>query len=236
MSINHTMNDFLSTKKKALSITIPIMLGYIPLGMAFGFLLTSESIAWYYAPLFSIMVFAGTIQFLAIAMLVNGVSYTDIAIATLLVNFRHIFYGLSLFSLLPANKFKKLYFIFCITDENYSLLTSKSEINKSNALFIVFVNHLYWILGSLIGATLASQIMPIKGLDFSLTALFCILFIEQFKKFRSLKLLAIAILSCYFANLFYSHNFLIAASLIALLLLYIDYSFYPHIRERATHG
>ncbi len=225
-----------STQSHALSITIPIMLGYIPLGMAFGFLMTSEGITWYFAPLFSVIVFAGAIQFLAIAMLVNAASYTDIAIATLLVNFRHIFYGMSLFSLLPANKFKKLYFIFCITDESYSLLTSAKGVNQSNALSIVFINHLYWIIGSLLGATLASQITPIKGLDFSLTALFCILFIEQFKKIRSLKLLIIAVLACCFAKIFYAYNFLIAASLMALLLLYIDYYFCYQTREQVNHG
>ena len=216
---------------KTLSLTTPIMLGYIPLGMTFGFLMTTQGIDWYFAPLFSLFAFAGAIQFLAIPMLINHVSYADIAIATLLVNFRHVFYGMSVLHLLPKKMMSKLYFIFCITDENYSLLTSASGVNNKNALLIVFVNHVYWIVGALIGATLASQLPPVEGLDFALTALFCILFIEQFKRLRSLKLLLIAFISVVVGLAFFPQNFLVAASLLALIILYCDYRLFFSRKE-----
>lgn len=215
------MNNYM----RAASITFPIMLGYIPLGMVFGFLITSQGMDWYIAPLFSLLAFAGAIQFLAIPMLVTASSYVDIAIATLLVNFRHIFYGISLLHFLPdkEKKTKRLWFIFCISDENYSLLTSSREVDRKNAFFIVILNHSYWIFGSLLGATVATGLPPVVGLDYSLTALFAVLFVEQFLKKRDLILLGTAISATLVAWALFPSDFLIASSFIALGMLYVDF-------------
>ncbi|KEY60872.1 AzlC family ABC transporter permease [Serratia sp. DD3] len=213
----------MNTASYYFKLTLPVMLGYIPLGMVFGFLMSTEGIPWYFAPLFSLLVFAGAIQFLAIPMVLAANSLLDIAIATLLVNFRHLFYGMSLINLMPDTWLKKLYFIFCITDESYSLLTSYKTLNKREALIIVMLNHGYWVLGTVLGIMLADQIPPIAGLDFSLTALFIVLFIEQLKNNFSFSALVIAGGSCLFAWLFFPDTFLICASLCALVMFYLQY-------------
>lgn len=205
--------------------TVPIMMGYIPLGMAFGFLITKSGIDWFIAPIFSLVAFAGAIQFLAIPMLLSGESYLNIAMMTLLVNFRHIFYGVSLFKFVPEGILKRVYFIFCITDENYSLLTSAKNIKTKDALILVFINHLYWVFGALIGALLAGQVEAINGLSFALTALFCVLFLEQYKSNPSIKLFGIAIFSTALASLISPQNFIVVASFLAMLMLFLDFTY-----------
>lgn len=206
-----------------ITITLPVLFGYIPLGIVFGFLITHAGMDWYIAPLFSLIAYAGAMQFLAIPLLLSASSYIDLAIVTLLVNFRHLFYGISLLHFLPNQRVKRIFFMAAITDESYSLLTSAKGVNQHNALSIVLINYSYWAIGSLLGATLARGLPEINGLDFSLTALFAVLFIEQFRQNPSGKLVMMALLSCGVAALFFAANFLIVASLLALLLLYLDF-------------
>ena len=99
------------------TITLPVFLGYIPLGITFGFLMVSQGIAWYIPIVFSVFVFAGAAQFLAVGLVVNHASLMDTAIATFLINLRHIFFGLSLYDFVPHTWAKKAYFMFGITDE-----------------------------------------------------------------------------------------------------------------------
>ncbi len=208
-----------------LSITLPVLLGYIPLGITFGFLMVSQGIAWYIPIIFSVFVYAGAAQFLAVGLVVNHAPLIDTAIATFLLNLRHIFFGLSLFDLVPHTWARRAYFMFGITDETYSLLTSSKHANAQNALSIIGINHLYWITGTIIGALLASAIAPIKGIEFSLTALFVILLVEQIKSNPELKNIGIGILACLGATWLLPQYFLVTASAIALLLLMVDYAF-----------
>lgn len=205
------------------SITLPVFLGYIPLGMTFGFLMVSQGIAWYIPMIFSVFVFAGAAQFLAVGLIVNHVPLLDIAIATFLMNMRHAFYGLSLFHLMPKTLLKKIYFIFGITDETYSLLTTTPNVTRDNAIWIAAMNQSYWIIGTIIGALLATSLPPIKGIEFSLTALFVILLIEQIKANPDLKIIGMAILACVLATLILPQYFLVLASAFALVFLYIDF-------------
>lgn len=209
------------------SITLPVLLGYIPLGITFGFLMVSQGIAWYIPIIFSIFVFAGAAQFMAVGLLVNHASLLDTAIATFLINLRHVFYGLSLFDFLPHTWAKRLYFIFGITDETYSLLTSSKVANPSNALPIVALNQSYWIAGTAIGALLATSLPPIKGIEFSLTALFVILLVEQIRANHETKTVAMGVLACLIATWLAPNYFLLTASGVALILLMLDYARQP---------
>ena len=205
------------------TLTLPVLLGYIPLGLTFGFLMVSQGIAWYVPIVFSVFVYAGAAQFLAVGMIVNRVPLADVALLTFLLNLRHIFYGLSLFDVVPHTWLKRVYFIFGITDETYSLMTSTPEVNKDNALSVVAINHLYWVVGTVIGALLASSLPPIKGVEFSLSALFVILLVEQIRTNPSIKLLAMGLLACVLATLIAPSYFLVLSSSIALALLIGDY-------------
>ncbi len=165
-------------------------MGYIVLGFAFGLLAVSSGIEWYIAFLMSLFIYAGALQFLAVSLLRAKAGFVDLFIASLMVNVRQSFYGLSL-----LNKFKKAvfkpYLIFALTDETYALLTSikeRDDIKKKWYYFYLsLLNQSYWVSGTLLGALFGSSVnFNTKGLDFSLTALFVVLAIEQYKKIKKL--------------------------------------------------
>lgn len=169
----------------ALKTTVPVFLGYIPLGMAFGFLLDGAGYHWIYAFLMSLLVYAGSGQFLAVALLASGAGLTEFVIATLLLNLRHSFYGLSLLEKFSGVGKVKPYLIFALTDETYALLTT-TEVPKGGSksrfyFYIAALDHLYWITGSVLGAVLGSMLnLNLEGMAFVLTALFVVLTIEQY--------------------------------------------------------
>lgn len=169
----------------AFKTTIPVLLGYIPLGMAFGFLLDGAGYHWIYAFIMSLFVYAGSGQFLAVALLSAGAGLTEFAIATLLLNFRHAFYGLSLLEKFSEVGRVKPYLIFALTDETYALLTT-TDVPKGSSksrfyFYIAALDHLYWIAGSILGAVLGSALdLNLEGMSFVLTALFVVLTVEQY--------------------------------------------------------
>ena len=173
----------------------------------------------------SLLLYAGAMQYLAIGLLIQQASWLDLAIATLLVNFRHMFYGLSLFHLLPPRGLRRLYFMFGITDETYSLLTA-SQLSapqpggSRQPLQIVALNQSYWILGTLIGVVLASGLpTSVHGLDFALTALFTVLAVEQIRAKRDWGAALIGLMAALVAGWFFPHYFLLAASLMLVAVL-----------------
>ncbi len=169
----------------AFKTTIPVLLGYIPLGMAFGFLLDGAGYHWIYTFLMSLFVYAGSGQFLAVALLAAGAGLTEFAIATLLLNLRHAFYGLSLLEKFSGVGKVKPYLVFALTDETYALLTT-TEVPQGSSksrfyFYIAALDHLYWIAGSVLGAVLGSVLdLNLEGMGFVLTALFVVLTIEQY--------------------------------------------------------
>jgi 4-azaleucine resistance transporter AzlC len=188
------MYKLLNYKKEfqfALSISIPVMMGYLVLGFAFGLLLSSFNYDWYLAPLMSIFIYAGALQFVAISFFNAKMGLIDIAIATLFINIRQSFYGLSLLKKFKhTGKFKK-YLIFGLTDETYGLLTTIKEdkelSRKHFYFFLVALNQSYWVIGCTLGAILGANIhFDTRGLEFSLTALFIVLCIEQYKNLKNI--------------------------------------------------
>lgn len=169
----------------ALKTTIPVFLGYIPLGMAFGFLLDGAGYHWIYAFIMSLLIYAGAGQFLTVALLAAGASLTEFVIATLLLNLRHAFYGLSLLDKFSDVGKVKPYLIFALTDETYALLTT-TEVPKGGSksrfyFYIAALDHIYWIAGSVLGAVLGSMLnLNLEGMTFVLTTLFVVLTIEQY--------------------------------------------------------
>ena len=167
--------------KRALRDTIPVLSGYMVLGMGFGILMHSNGYGVWWSLAMSALIYAGSMQYLAVNLLTTGASLISAAIATLMVNARHIFYGISMVDKYKGTGKKKPYLIFSLTDETYSLVCS-GEKSKNYYMLVSAFNHIYWITGSVIGALLG-KIIPFstEGIDFALTALFVTVFVEQWR-------------------------------------------------------
>jgi 4-azaleucine resistance transporter AzlC len=172
--------------KTAFKVSIPVMMGYSVLGFAFGLLATSLEYPWYLALFMSIFIYAGALQFLAIGFFTAKLGLIDIFIASIFVNIRQSFYGLSVLKKFKKSGKLKPYLIFGLTDETYALLTTIKEDEQLNKKYYYFylalLNQSYWVTGTIFGALFGSMVtFDTKGLDFSLTALFIVLAIEQYK-------------------------------------------------------
>lgn len=171
----------------ALTLTAPVAMGYVPLGIVYGFLFVQAGGQWWIAVLCSLLVFAGAAQYMAIPMMATGMSLASIAIATLAVNLRHLFYGLSLLHKVPVAGPMRWYLIFSLTDETYSLITTlPDDTPKKQLMLVAMFNHAWWILGTVLGAVLGAQArINLHGLDFCLASLFAVLTVEQWRMRKS---------------------------------------------------
>lgn len=176
--------------KKAFEVSIPVMMGYGVLGFAFGLLLVSFEYPWYLAPIMSLFIYAGALQFVAINFFNVKAGFVDIAIATWFINIRQSFYGLSLLKRFKKTGKLKPYLIFGLTDETYALLTTIKDDDQLKKrwyyFFLTAFNQSYWFTGATLGAIVGSNIkFNTAGLEFSLTALFVVLCIEQYKNLQN---------------------------------------------------
>lgn len=146
--------------KAAFPFTIPVLMGYIFLGMAFGILLASKGYNFLWAIFMSLTIYAGSMQFVAINILASGATLLYTAFITLMVNARHLFYGLSMVDKYKDAGPKKIYLMFSLTDETYSLVsTVKPPAGVDTHWFYFFISmldQLYWIAGAALGALLGS--------------------------------------------------------------------------------
>lgn len=178
------MTDKKETFKFALKKSLPVLFGYLFLGSAFGIMLYEAGYNFLWAIFISIVVYAGSGQFLLVSLLSSGASIPEVAMMTLFINSRHMFYGLSYIDKFKQGKWRYPFMIFTLTDETYSVNTSfntvPENVNEPHARFLIGVfDHIYWIIGSVIGSV-ASQSIPVDftGIDFSMTALFVVIFID----------------------------------------------------------
>ena len=211
------------TLKKAISDTIPVMTGYIALGIGFGVLMQTNGYEWYWASIMAIFIFAGSMQYVAIGLLTGGAGLFTTALTTFMVNARHLFYGLSL-----VEKYKnvgkiKPYLVFGLTDETYSLVCSKDE-GKRYYFLVTMLDHLYWITGCTLGAVLGNFIkFNTEGIDFALTALFVSIATEQWLGTKNhIPAIVGALASIVCVLVFGRDNFLIPAMLVITALLLIS--------------
>lgn len=157
-------------------LTLPVMLGYIPLGMTFGILFNELGIHPFYAILASVIIFAGAGQFLLVALLSAKAGVIEVAISSFLLNLRHFFYTISLMESLKKFGWKKHYIIFGLTDETFAMLKTSSKEDENLFFKIALLNHLYWIIGTVLGLYGGKMIdIDYSGIEFSLTALFVVL-------------------------------------------------------------
>ena len=183
------MNKFCLVQ--AFKVTTPVLFGYLAIGIPFGLMLVNAGYPWWLAPIMSVLMYAGAGQYMAVSLFAAGASLSITAITMLLLNIRHIVYGLSLITPFKDTGKWKPYLIFALTDETYALMTScplpRGVSPGSFYGAIAVLDHLYWIAGSLIGAV-AGTLIPFSfaGVDFALTALFAVLLIDQVKKSKDM--------------------------------------------------
>ena len=173
----------------AFPVTLPVLMGYLSIGIAFGLMLERVGFNFIWAFFMSLTIYAGSGQYLAVELLSTAAGLGTVAVMTLLINFRHLVYGLSMLEKFRGMGWRKFYMIFSLTDETYALLSSAQApvgVNPKNFYFaIALLDQSYWILGSVIGAV-AGAVLPIstEGIDFAMTALFVVIAVEQWKTYR----------------------------------------------------
>ncbi|HOV95066.1 MAG TPA: AzlC family ABC transporter permease [Spirochaetales bacterium] len=234
----HEREEWRRVLPLAVRTSIPVLLGYVPLGIAFGLTLVAAGFPWWLSPIMGIFIFAGAAQFMAIGLMQQGTGILEIALFTLLMNARHIVYGLSM--LVPFSKSGswKPYLIFGLTDETYGLLTTVKPPQDVDGMkfyaAITMLNHLYWVVGCTVGAIVGSALtLDTTGLDFALTALFIVLLVEQIRSVRRFEPYVAALVSCVVALFVGPRNFLLVALALATGLLAL---LRPRIEKRETES
>ncbi len=170
--------------KTVLLKTLPVMAGYIVLGTGFGILLKLNGYGLLWAIAMSVFIFAGSMQYVGISLIAGGASLISIALTTLMVNARHLFYGISMIGRYKGAGLKKLYLMHALTDETYSLVCTGDVPEGADPHLYYFLVSLfdqcYWVAGSAIGSLIGS-VLPFDaaGIEFSMTALFVTVFVEQ---------------------------------------------------------
>lgn len=221
------MSQYRQAMKKAFPYTIPVLTGYLFIGIAFGVMYAEKGYSFLWAILMSLLVYAGSGQYLAVNFFVPGISFVQVIFLTFMVNVRHVFYGISLLERFNKIGRSRWYMIFALTDETYSLLcTAKVPKGVSEAKFLLSISvldHIYWITGSAIGA-LAGTLLPIssEGIEFAMTALFLVIFVEQWMEKKNRIPAVIGISSALLCLLvFGADNFVLPTMLLVTALLFL---------------
>lgn len=207
-------------------IVMPACIAVLPLGLALGVLVVQSGLQWWWAPVLAAVVFAGSMEFLLVGLLAAAAPLSQIALSTLLVNFRHVFYALSFPLHRVSGRGRKAYSTFALTDEAYALTASGSSARWSSTriLSIQGFFHLGWVLCVTAGAGVGTLIPPwVVGLDFAVTALFVVLGIESYKLRRSLPMPVLAIGCAIVAALISRENMLVIGIGLLISILVIGY-------------
>lgn len=209
--------------RAAFPLTLPVFMGYIFLGIAFGILSSSSGFHVGWAFLMSLLIYAGSMQFVTVPLLLAPYHFLSTVLLTLMVNARHLFYGLSMLDRYKDCGKLKPYLIFSLTDETYSLVCSaeppEGVSRKWFFFFISALDQFYWVLGSVIGA-LVGNFLPIDttGIDFSMTALFLVIFVEQWESSKNHVPAILGIVLTAVCRLIFGLNWFIPLAMLSLLL------------------
>lgn len=218
-------------------------LGMVPLGLAFGLLVTQMGFAWWWAPIFSVVIYAGSMEYLALGMITAGVGWLPSLLTGFLVNFRHIFYGLTYPRHRITSGAGRAYATYALTDEVYAItsrwgadgtLADGRPVSSTRLLTITVFCQSAWVVSGVVGALFGAGVtVELVGLDFALTALFVVLALEAFKANKDFSLPLIAIvLGVAAAVLFPGQILLVALSAYFLVLLARFY--FPRLDDRLT--
>ena len=209
--------------KKALTAALPVMYSYLIIGMGFGMVVQSRGFGALWAGAMSVFIYAGSMQFVALELIGSGASLLTAAITTVMVNLRHVFYGLSMVDKYKITGAFKPYLIYALSDETYSLVCNPPALapgeEKAFYLLVSVMNQASWVLGSILGGLLGAALpFSTQGIDFALTALFVSVVAEQWlsSKEHTPALLGLG-LSLLCLLLFGADQFLLPAMVLILL-------------------
>jgi len=172
--------------KKALIDSIPVMMGYLVVGIAYGIYASDAGISAFQTVAMDFVIFAGSMQFVTVRLLNTAPAFLTVVLLTLLVNFRHLFYGLPLIEEYKEAKGVKAYLIYALTDETFALTQQKLTLDKKDKIryyfLITLLDQFYWVTGSVLGVVLFRFIpFSTNGVEFAMTALFAVLFLEAMR-------------------------------------------------------
>ncbi len=225
------MSNLKQTLYFSFKSAIPVITGYVVIGIGFGMLLESKGLGFGWAGLMSLTIYAGSMQYVAIDLLTSGASLVAAALMTIMVNFRHIFYSITMLEQYKKTGKKKPYLIASLTDETFSLVCAPnipSDIDKNAYfLFVSIINQASWVGGSIVGGIIGSSIeINTAGIDFAMTALFVVIFVEQWEKAKNhIPALSGVIISVVCLLIFGSENFLIPAMISITIALFLARKF-----------
>lgn len=211
--------------KAAFPYTIPVLTGYLFLGAAYGILMAAKGYGLFWTVLMSIFVFAGSMQYVGVTLLTTAFHPLYALLLTLLVNARHLFYGISMLEQFKGAGRLKPYLVFGLTDETFSLLCSTEPPEGVNRtwfqFFVTLLDHSYWVTGSALGSIIGALLtFNTKGLDFVLTALFVVIFINQWKGTKNHWPALIGVVATIISLMIFGQtNFMIPAMILILGLL-----------------
>ena len=174
-------------QKAAFPYTLPICVGFLFLGISYGFLMRSKGFSFVYPLCTSLFIFAGSMEFVTVELLLSAFHPLHAFLLALMVNARHLFYGLSMLQKYRGTGWKKLYLIFGMCDESFSInctVTPPPDVDRGWFMFFVtLLNHIYWVTGATLGALLGYLIhFDTTGIEFVMTALFVVMFINQWEE------------------------------------------------------
>lgn len=213
--------------KRAFIDSLPVLSGYMVIGIGFGIVLEKEGYGFIWALLMSSLIYAGSMQYAGVELIASAASLPAVAITTLLVNARHLFYGISMIDKYKGAGSKKPYMIFALTDETYSLVCDlKYENEKDRHLYCFVVslfNQCYWVAGSLLGSLIGLAIpFDTRGVEFSMTALFVTVFVEQWINAKNHVPAIVGLIASVLCLIIFGRDgFLIPSMVVMLLLLTI---------------
>ena len=201
--------------------SVPVAMGYLPAGIAFGVLAQVAGVPLWASMMLSVVLYAGAAQYACLPMLTAGMPIGSIATNIAAINLRHIFYAMPLMSALPKARLPRTYCLFALTDETFSVLTSLPHSEREQLFVpISFYNHMWWVLATLIGSSIGGALGElIPHLDFALLCLFAILAYEQFANIQRYFPIVIAAFAFVIASLLTEHWVLLLAIGICLLLI-----------------
>ena len=209
----------------ALPNTIPILAGFLFLGIAYGIYMNQSGFKFYYPMFMSFIIFAGSVEFATVSWLLGSFDPVNIFFLTLMINARHLFYGLSMLEKYNIPGWKKLYLIYGMCDESFSINATvdvPKDIDKGLFMFFVTIlNQIYWVAGATIGGIFGSFIpFDTKGLEFVMTALFVVIFLENWLKEKDHSASVIGLFISFIClMIFKGTNFIIPSMIIILSVL-----------------
>jgi len=208
--------------KYAFPKTLPVMAGYLVLGAAFGILMRVNGFGILWALLWSVFVYAGSLQYLGITFFTAVVNPWYALFMSVMLNARHLFYGLSMVDQLKeAGKFRP-YLIFSMTDETFSVLCSEEVPDHLSRYWVYFfiaaLDQLYWIFGTIAGAIAGTVIrFDTAGMDFALTALFAVIFIDQWKSRKDHRAACIGVFSSVLCVILFGKDVFIVPAMVVII-------------------